>query len=156
MERDAFIKNDQDWFRVRACGIIIDNNEVLMVKNNVDDYYYSVGGAIHIGETLEDACIREVYEETGTQYEIDKLAFVHENFFYHNNMPAHEISFYFLMKNNGTRIFNSVSHGMDGAQEKMVWISLDEYSKYKAYPEFFKDNLKNISNNVKHFITRRK
>ena len=53
---DAFIKTSSNRFRVRACGIIINNNCVLMIKNNVDDYFYPVCGAIHIGETLEDAC----------------------------------------------------------------------------------------------------
>lgn len=34
-----------------------------------------------MGETAEDAVVREVYEETGVRYEIDRLAVIHENFF---------------------------------------------------------------------------
>ena len=33
-----------------------------------------------MGETAEEAVRREVLEETGLPYEIDRLAFVHENF----------------------------------------------------------------------------
>lgn len=35
---DIFIKTDNKRFRARACGIIIKDNHVLMVKNAVDDY----------------------------------------------------------------------------------------------------------------------
>lgn len=34
-----------------------------------------------MGETAEQAVIREVYEETGIMYQIERLAFIHENFF---------------------------------------------------------------------------
>lgn len=34
-----------------------------------------------MGETAEDAVRREVREETGVDYEIERLAVVHENFF---------------------------------------------------------------------------
>ena len=46
-------------FRYRACAIIIEDNEVLFAKNALDDYYYSIGGAVEVGETLEDAVKRE-------------------------------------------------------------------------------------------------
>lgn len=52
------------WFRYRAGAIIIENNCILMAKNDADSYYYSVGGCIHHGETAEGAVKREVLEET--------------------------------------------------------------------------------------------
>ena len=30
-----------------------------------DDYFYSIGGGVHMGETAQDAVLREVFEETG-------------------------------------------------------------------------------------------
>ncbi|MDF2557691.1 MAG: hydrolase [Bacillales bacterium] len=64
----------------------MENDCVLMASNEDTEYYYSVGGGVHMGETSEDAIIREVYEETGIKYEIDRLAFIHENFFTENNV----------------------------------------------------------------------
>ena len=47
-----------------------------------------------MGETAEDAVVREVFEETGVKYEIDHLAVIHENFFNENrgalkNLDSH-------------------------------------------------------------------
>ena len=52
-----------------------------MASNETSDYYYSVGGGVHLNETAEEAVIREVFEETGIHYEVDRLVFIHENFF---------------------------------------------------------------------------
>jgi ADP-ribose pyrophosphatase YjhB (NUDIX family) len=150
---DAFINNEKEMFRVRSCGIILKNESVLMVSNNKDDYLYSVGGAVEVGENLEDACQREVYEETGFHYEIDRLVFIHENFFKWGKKPFHEIAFYFLMKPNKYEKFTKKSTNMTGGVEEMVWIPLSEYHLHKAYPAFFKDELKNIPHQVKHIVT---
>lgn len=65
----------------RVAAIIIENDCVLMAGNETADYLYSVGGGVHLGETAEEAIVREVFEETGIEYEIDRLAFIHENIF---------------------------------------------------------------------------
>lgn len=35
----------------------------------------------------------------------------------------------------------------------MYWIPIDELDKYKAYPTFFKDKLKNLKDEVEHIVT---
>lgn len=89
MEYDCGFTKENGWFRYRAAAIIIENGCVLFAKNDSNDYYYSIGGGVHIGEKAEEAVLREVYEETGVHYEIDRLAFIHENFFLEklSNMP---------------------------------------------------------------------
>jgi len=151
-EIDAFLKTNTRRFRVRACGIIIKDNKVLMVKNDVDDYYYSLGGAIQIGETIEEACLREVLEETGHNNEIDRLLYVHENFFNLEGFLWHELAFYFLMKENNNNEF-AISYGSFGSKEEKVWIPIDKFSEYKAYPKFFEKELKSLPKNIKMITT---
>ena len=60
--------------------IIVEDDCVLFAGNDVDDYYYSIGG-VHLGETSEETVKREVFEEKGVEYEVDHLAVIHANFF---------------------------------------------------------------------------
>jgi ADP-ribose pyrophosphatase YjhB (NUDIX family) len=59
-----------------AQGIIIQGNEVLMVKQYVqrgDIVWNFPGGSIEENETSEQACVREVKEETGDEIRLLKL-----------------------------------------------------------------------------------
>ncbi len=62
---DCGFEKEDGWFRYRAAAIIIENGQVLFAKNEVDDYYYSVGGGVHLGEKAEDAVRREVFRIYG-------------------------------------------------------------------------------------------
>ena len=89
---------------IRVGAIIMKKDKIFMVANSKNpEYLYSVGGRIKFGETAEEAVIREVYEETGIQMEVDRLGFVHENYFYgdvDSNLGKliYEVSFFFFMK----------------------------------------------------------
>lgn len=155
---DCGFTKQNKWFRYRAAAIIIENECVLFASNQNDDYLYSVGGAVHMGETAHDAVLREVFEETGVHYEIDHLAIIHENFFYENNgtlkgLDCHEISFYFLMKPRGTQELHSNSFSSFGVKEKMLWIPIKDLEKYKAYPSFLKEYLSAEHCGIEHIIT---
>ena len=148
---------DGNWFRYRVGAIIIEDDCVLMAGNETVDYLYSVGGGVHLGETAKEAVVREVFEETGIEYEIDRLAFIHENFFTGSagvleGLACHEISFYFLMKSRGTHELKSNSYCPDG-KEFMKWIPISDLKKYKAYPAFLAEKLTNLTDKIEHVVT---
>ena len=153
---DCGFQNGDRWFRYRAGAIIIEDGCVLFAKNEVDSYYYSVGGGVHLGEKAEDAVKREVFEETGIAYEVDRLAFIHQNFFEGSGtldgLKCHEIAFYFLMKPRGTKELDSNSYSQ-GGREYMHWLPIDKLKDYVAYPSFFKDKLLNLRDSVEHIVT---
>lgn len=153
----GFTKGDR-WFRYRAAAIIVEEGCVLFAGNDVDKYLYSVGGAVHVGETAEEAVVREVLEETGVRYDIDRLAFIHENFFEgdgtQGNLHCHEVALYFLMKPRGTRQLNSHSTTAWGVPEHMHWIPLEELGKGKAFPTFLPEKLENLQPGIEHIVTR--
>jgi len=157
MEYDCGFSKDNKWFRYRAAAIIVEDGCVLFAGNEKEDYYYSIGGAVHMGETAEDAVKREVLEETGVQYEVDRLAVIHENFFNENKgslkgMNCHEIAFYYLMKPRGSRELKSNSYTL-GVREHMHWLPIGKLNEYKAFPTFMKDYLQSEHEGVEHIVT---
>jgi len=149
-----------DWFRLRACGILINDGKVLMVRNDIDPFYYSVGGCVEHGEGLENAALREVWEETGWKFEAERLAFVHENFFLGKagsieGLRCHEVAFYYLMKWDPNCVITSNSHGMGGLPERLVWLEITQLNnqEMKVYPTFFADELLNLPLHPKHIVT---
>ena len=157
MAFDCGFTKENRWFRYRAAAIIVEDGCVLFAGNEREDYYYSIGGAVHMGETAEDAVVREVFEETGVHYEIDRLAVIHENFFNENNgslkgFDCHEICLYFLMKPRGTQELHSDSYTL-GVREEMHWLPIDRLDTYKAFPSFLKDYLGREHSGIEHIVT---
>ena len=54
------------WAKVRVCAALIRDRTILMVRHVHDgrDYWTLPGGGVEAGETLEQAVLREVQEET--------------------------------------------------------------------------------------------
>ena len=154
---DCGFTKENKWFRYRAAAIIIENDCVLFAYNEKDNYFYSIGGGVHHGETAEDAVLREVFEETGVHYEIDHLAVIHENFFAENTgilkgLNCHEISFYFVMKPRGNQELHSNSW-TQGVKEEMRWIPMKDLEQYRAFPTFLKEYLKKEHFGIEHIVT---
>ncbi len=140
---DLGFDRDNKWFRVRACAVIVRDKKILMCKNLKENYYYAVGGGVRHGERVEAAVLRETFEETGEKMEIDRLLFIHQNFFldkgYCSNSECatcHEISFYYLMKDNGQDL---ISKG----EVYTEWICFEDFKNEEVYPSFLPDMLNN-------------
>lgn len=138
---DCFCRIEDRTFRYRASGIVIENGCLLLAKNDRLPYLYSVGGGVHIDETAEEAVVREVLEETGILYEIDRLAYISERF----AGKEHRLSFYFLMKSKGSQELKTPN-----PDEQMVWIPLGDLDKFDISPDWYKTELLNISEKVKY------
>ena len=156
MASDCTVAIDNGYINIRVGAIIMKGEKFLMVGNQKDDYLYSVGGRIQFGESAEEAVVREVFEETGVKLEVDRLGFVHENFFYGDygkkeDKLIYEISYFFFMKTPDD--FEPVCDSFtdDASKERLVWV--DEKSDITYYPTFFREELKHHSNTVKHIVT---
>ncbi len=154
--QDLTIADNNNILNIRVAGIIIKDNRVLMVKNLRSDYIYSLGGRLKFGESARQGVVREVYEETGVKMEIDRLGFIHENFFIGStpskmDSMVYEITFYFYMKVPADFYVETGVETADDDRETLVW--LDWHSDEKYYPQFFKTELDNPSDEIKHIVT---
>ena len=100
-----------------------------------------------------------MFEETGVKLEIDRLGFIHENFFYGDyakkkDRLIYEISYFFYMKT--PEDFEPVCDSFtdDNSKERLIWV--DENSEITYYPTFFREELKRPSAGVKHIVTDRR
>lgn len=157
MDKDCRFNTGNIRFQLRVGAIIIEEGCILLAKNESADYYYSVGGGVKLLETAEEAVKREVYEETGISYEVDRLVFVQENFFEDKfvakNMTFHEVSLHFLMKPKGKKEAIKKSSICASGLEHMHWIPLQKLSEIKVFPVFYPEKLVNLPDGVEHIIT---
>lgn len=153
---DMTVLCQEGLINLRVGAILLRDGKFLMASNRRDPYLYTVGGRIQFGETAGQAVVREVEEETGWKLKMDRLGFVHENYFMmdvgpHRGQPVYELDFYFYME--VPQDFEPVvqSHTSDGLMERMEWISPDD--PRTIYPDFFRTELRHPEQTVKHFVT---
>jgi 8-oxo-dGTP diphosphatase len=81
--------------RIRACGICIQNDSILLVRHRMSTlagfFLSPPGGGIQFGEKVTDAVKREFFEETGLLVEVGELLFVNEFI----GPPLHAIELFF-------------------------------------------------------------
>ena len=154
---DCTFSTELGKFNYRVGAIIANDGRILMARNPRDKraYYYSVGGRVMFGESLEEAVLRELREETGIEAEIDRLACIRENFFTDDDgIPYHEISVFFTVKMSDAlrRIRNGhlTDRGPNG--EYLEWIDVKN-SAITIYPPFFRTVDFGTESGVRHFIT---
>ena len=70
--------NLDNLFTIRVTGILIENNEILLVKQKLNDKrdWSLPGGKLERGETIQQGIIREMKEETGLDTEVDSLLYL--------------------------------------------------------------------------------
>ncbi|MBO4326489.1 MAG: NUDIX domain-containing protein [Clostridia bacterium] len=156
MDKDMCVHCGDGVINIRVGAIIVKDGRVLMVRNDRDDFYYSVGGRIKFGETAERAILREVKEELGLELEIDRLGFVCEAYFYgtigdKKERLIYEPAFYFYMKVPDDYDIQACRFLDDGTLEYLEWVPLD--TDKTIYPLFFKTELRNPSSATKYIIS---
>ncbi len=145
---DIDLKTDGKKFRYRAGGLLINDDKILFVRSSVGDYYYVIGGGVHIGESSEEAAEREFSEETGINAKADRLAIVCENFFKDkvgdiDGLDCHTLEFYYFMTADEKDIQKCKT--ISDAGEKLVWLTLGNITEYNIKPSFIKDIIDEIA-----------
>jgi 8-oxo-dGTP pyrophosphatase MutT (NUDIX family) len=152
-EHECSFDDDPRWFRVRAAAIIVHEGKVLMARNSAEPFHYSVGGGVHHYESAEQAVRREVREELGIDLAVDRLAFIHENFFDGDTTSTlagrrcHELGFYFLMHFDPTKdqVKLTGNSTTAGVPEHFEWVDLATYGRDRvAYPAFLASELASL------------
>ena len=147
MKYDCGFQKENNWFRYRTGGILIHDDKMLFVKSSIGDYYYMIGGGVHLGETSEACIEREMLEESGIHVSVDHLAVVCENFFKGkggkiDGMDCHTIEFYYYLNASKADLSLCKNYTDDG--EELVWLPIEKIKESKIKPDFIKEYMDEI------------
>jgi 8-oxo-dGTP diphosphatase len=126
--------------RVRAVAIIIRENKVLVIHRQRDnlDYYVLPGGGVKVGETPEQACIREVEEETRLRAQAPLQIFQLLN----NENPE----YYFLIRSFfGTAEVGNFKKSSPNNTYALEWIERSDIHTINLQPSILKEVIKSVN-----------
>ncbi|MGI8420040.1 MAG: NUDIX domain-containing protein [Candidatus Levyibacteriota bacterium] len=136
----------------RAVAVIIHNNTVLLMErmSTGKEYFTFPGGGVEDDETVEQAVIREVKEETSLEVKIEKLIYKH---FYNDNFKGRSNQYFYLCSYiSGVPMLGEANEKeeMKLGKEfyKPQWMPVSQLSSLLLYPLEIKDWLiEDINNN---------
>lgn len=96
---DISFKLENQKFNYRVCAMVISGNRILAMHDERSPYFYLPGGRVKMGETAEQAVIREVREELRVTLKINRPLWLNQAFFTEDvdGVRYHELCIYFLM-----------------------------------------------------------
>ena len=142
---DLTIDVEDYKLNVRAAGVIIHNNKVLVHKNLNSNHYALIGGRVEIGEDSATTVKREAQEELGKEVEITGYVATIENFFEMKGRKYHEILFIHKAEfiNDEDKKIEYILKNMEGKEHlQYEWLELDKLDEYPLLPKTVKDILK--------------
>ena len=144
-QQDFRTKVGNTVFGVRATALIVEEGKLLVVED--EDGFYTIGGAIQVGERTEEAVIREVKEELGVKAQAGQLAFVLENRFEQAGVHFHNIEFHNLVD-----LLEDAPLTMqeDARQLPCRWIALNQLHTVPLKPGFLKTVLPEWDGQLRH------
>lgn len=143
---DISFKSGNEKFNYRVCAIILNDGKILAMHDERSPYFYLPGGRVKLGETAEDAVIRETEEELKITARIVRPLWLNQGFFKEDvdGLHYHEICIYFLMDISHTDLLcrgdwffmREGSH-----QHTFEWLKFEQLQHEYFYPLFLKKEI---------------
>ena len=145
----SFKIDNNNKFNYRVCAIIINDNKILALKDEVSPYYYLPGGRVQIGETAEEALLREIKEELEIDAAIIRPLWLNQSFFNEDvtKINYHEICIYFLVDVANTKLLslgNKFVLYENIHTHEFEWLDFSRLKNEYFYPLFLKKEIYNI------------
>jgi len=132
--------------RIRVGVLIFKENKILLVKHVHPETGYTwwvpPGGGIKDKETIFEAAIREVHEETGLKVKLNKIVYLRQ--FIYNEFKQNNIDIYLISKlSKGTEtIENIYGKGNDeNFIKELKYFSKSDLKLINVFPSILKDQM---------------
>ena len=140
----------QDYiFNIRITGILIENNEILLVQQKLSDKrdWSLPGGRLERGETLSQGLIREMKEETGLDVEIVRMLYLCDVAASSNTV----LHITFLLRRIGGEIELPSNEFDENPIHDVKFVPISELAQYgfsEKFIQVIKDGFSNAGNYV--------
>ena len=156
MNKDISYISGNSKFNYRVCAVMTDNGRLLAMHDERSPYYYLPGGRVKMGETAEQAVVREVREELEVEPNIVRPLWLSQSFFNEDvdKLDYHELCVYFLVDISHTSIMSlgdRFTFKERGHTHDFEWLVFDRLKDEYLYPVFIKTEIFNLP---EHFTLR--
>ena len=155
MKKIWIFSDESNMCGLRTAGVLVRNYKILVQRERDGIEYALPGGAVKFGETSENSLVMRFKEETGVDILCNRLIWIEELFWKWENKNAHGIAFYYLISLKDENNISDDYFGTNKANSNVVfeWIAVDEINDITIFPSFIKENIKNISESIGHFVS---
>lgn len=146
---DISYQYENQKFNYRVCAMMLFENQILAMHDERSPYFYLPGGRVKMGETAEQAVVREVQEELGVTPKIIRPLWLNQAFFTEDidKLAYHELCIYFLMDITETDLSTrgSVFTAKEGRRtHTFEWLAFHRLKDEYFYPLFLKKDIFNL------------
>lgn len=143
---DISFQSENEKFNYRVCAVILNDGKILAMQDERSPYFYLPGGRVKMGETAEDAVIRETKEELNIVARIIRPLWLNQGFFKEDvdGLQYHEICIYFLMDISDTDLLSrgDAFFRQEGVhRHTFQWLKYEQLQHECFYPVFLKKQI---------------
>ena len=157
---DITFKTEGSRFNLRAAAIMINDGKVLAMSDERSPYFYLPGGKIALGETAEEAALRELREELGVEAAVVRPLYIAQSFFTEEGSGEsfHEICFYLLIDCSNTDLVSRGESFIIKERHHTLefrWLDVDNLENEYFYPAFLRKRMEELPESVELITERR-
>lgn len=124
---------DEKKIKPRVRLIIIKEGKILLSYTNQEKFYFYIGGKVEYGETLIQACQREIEEECGAKFTFQKILYVRDYIKPKEN--EHSLELYILGDIDKFEEIEGVKDKEFDGNHWQTWVDLDKLPKLDVRPK---------------------
>jgi len=150
---DYVTRNFGGRIRLRACGILVDQDRILLAKHKgigeLDLLWSPPGGEVQFGETIAECLVREFREETGLKIQVQSFLTIHEFI----QSPFHAVEVFYLVKKIGGSLIVGHDPELNKNEQMISDVRFVTFNELEIMPTKVKHKLLKNLKNIKDLVS---